>query len=90
MWLDFPFSLLGFQHVICIIWYRSGRSGRSRGTGSDAFSEQLSFWTAQGLMYVSMLSLVLPLLSLVTVFVFQVDDSNADKNVSSAQIVGKC
>nr|KAF6285785.1 IST1 factor associated with ESCRT-III [Myotis myotis] len=30
----------------------------------------------------------MPLLSLVTMFVFQVDDSNADKNVSSAQIVG--
>uniref|UniRef100_K9IFS9 Secreted protein n=1 Tax=Desmodus rotundus TaxID=9430 RepID=K9IFS9_DESRO len=31
----------------------------------------------------------MPLLSsLVTIFVFQVDDSNADKNVSSAQIVG--
>lgn len=33
----------------------------------------------------------MPLLSpLVTVFVFQVDDINADKNVSSAQIVGEC
>lgn len=32
---------------------------------------------------------VMPLLSLVTMFVFQADDSNADKNVSSAQIVGK-
>lgn len=84
--LDFPFSQLGFQHGFYIIWYLSGRSG---GAGSDAFAEQLSFWTAQGLMYVSILSLVMPLLSLVTVFVFQVDDSNADKNVSSAQIVGK-
>lgn len=26
----------------------------------------------------------------VTNFVFQADDTNADKNVSSAQIVGKC
>lgn len=87
MWLDFPFSLLGFQYGICIIWYLSGRSG---GAGSGALAEQLSFWTAQRLIYVSMLSPVMPLLSLVTMFVFQVDDSNADKNVSSAQIVGKC
>lgn len=85
MYLDFPFSHLGFQHGFYIIWYLSGRSG---GAGSEAFAEQLSFWTAQGLIYVSILSLVMPLLSLVTVFVFQVDDSNADKNVSSAQIVG--
>lgn len=27
---------------------------------------------------------------MVTNFVFQADDTNADKNVSSAQIVGKC
>lgn len=27
---------------------------------------------------------------LVTIFVFQVDDINADNNVSSAQIVGEC
>lgn len=40
---------------------------------------------------ISTFSLVMPLLSpLVTVFVFQVDDVNADKNVSSAQIVGEC
>lgn len=89
MWLDF-FSLLGFQHGIYVIWYLSGRAGRRGGAGSDAFAEQLSFWTAQGLIYVSVLSPVMPLLSLVTVFVFQADDSNADKNVSSAQIVGKC
>jgi hypothetical protein len=40
---------------------------------------------------VLVLSLELPLLfPVVTIFVLQVDDINADKNVSSAQIVGEC
>lgn len=37
-----------------------------------------------------LLSLVMPLLfPVVTIFVLQVDDINADKNISSAQIVGE-
>lgn len=53
-----------------------------------AFAEQLSFCNTHGL--IPLLSPVMPLLSpLVMIFVFQVDDINADKNVSSAQIIGE-
>lgn len=49
----------------------------------------LAFWKTQGLIPHRYFSPVMPLHSpLVTIFVFQVDDINADKNVSSAQIIG--
>lgn len=70
--------------------YRGWR-GSFFGGGSVASAERLSFWKTQGLIPISVLCPVMPLLSpLVTIFVFQVDDLNADKNVSSAQIVGEC
>lgn len=49
----------------------------------------LAFGKHRGFYTISVLSPVMPLLSLVTIFVFQVDDSNANKNVSSAQIIGE-
>lgn len=72
-----------------------GRSGRSGGAVSLEqvlllLPSILAFGKFRGLYIISVVSPVMPLLSsLVTIFVFQVDDSNADKNVSSAQIVGK-
>lgn len=67
-----------------------GWRGSFFGAGSVAFAELLSFRKTWA--YTSLSTfLVMPLLSsLITVFVFQVDDINADKNVSSAQIVGEC
>lgn len=73
-----------------------GRSGRSGGAVSLEqvlllLPSSLAFGKFRGLYIISILSPVMPLLSsLVTMFVFQVDDSNADKNVSSTQIVGEC
>lgn len=65
-----------------------GRRGSFFGAVSVAFAEQLSFCNTHGL--IPLLSPVMPLLSpLVMIFVFQVDDINADKNVSSAQIIGE-
>lgn len=59
------------------------------GLGCIAFGKQLSFWEMQWLKSASLLFLVIPLLCpLVIISVFQVDDANADKNVSSAQIIG--
>lgn len=81
-------------------WYPSGWKIRMEYRGGEAVPleqilvvllSSLAFWKTQGLIPHRYFSPVMPLHSpLVTIFVFQVDDINADKNVSSAQIIGEC